>query len=48
MPQLVPFFFLNQLFYGFLSLFILLIIVSVVILPYILKLDIVRSIIVKF
>nr|YP_003127071.1 Atp8p [Brettanomyces bruxellensis]ACU32841.1 Atp8p [Brettanomyces bruxellensis] len=48
MPQLIPFFFLNQLFYGFLTLFILLILVSKIILPYILKLNIVRSIIVKF
>ncbi|YP_008475085.1 ATP synthase F0 subunit 8 (mitochondrion) [Ogataea philodendri] len=48
MPQLVPFFFLNQLFYGYLILFAILVLSSYVILPYILKLRIARIIIAKF
>nr|YP_008474810.1 ATP synthase F0 subunit 8 [Ogataea polymorpha]AGS44042.1 ATP synthase F0 subunit 8 [Ogataea polymorpha] len=47
MPQLIPFFFLNQLFYGYLALFALLVLVSWVILPYLLKLQIVRLLITK-
>ena len=47
MPQLVPFFFLNTLFYGYIGLFIILLLVSSVILPYILKISIIRNIIVK-
>nr|YP_008474937.1 ATP synthase F0 subunit 8 [Pichia kluyveri]AGS44227.1 ATP synthase F0 subunit 8 [Pichia kluyveri] len=47
MPQLVPFFFLNTLFYGYIGLFIILLLVSSIILPYILKISIIRNIIVK-
>nr|YP_004072415.1 ATP synthase subunit 8 [Ogataea polymorpha]ADT63562.1 ATP synthase subunit 8 [Ogataea polymorpha] len=47
MPQLIPFFFLNQLFYGYLALFALLVLVSWVILPYLLQLQIVRLLITK-
>lgn len=47
MPQLVPFFFLNTLFYGYIGLFVILLLVSSIILPYILKISIIRSIIVR-
>ncbi|RRG00096.1 MAG: hypothetical protein DUD39_00675 [Coriobacteriaceae bacterium] len=47
MPQLVPFFFLNTLFYGYIGLFVILLLVSSIILPYILKISIIRNIIVK-
>lgn len=47
MPQLVPFFFLNTLFYGYIALFVILLLVSSIILPYILKISIIRSIIIK-
>lgn len=47
MPQLIPFFFLNQLFYGYLGLFVILVLVSWVILPYIVELYLIRTLIVK-
>ena len=47
MPQLVPFFFLNTLFYVYIALFVILLLVSSIILPYILKISIIRNIIVK-
>ncbi len=47
MPQLVPLFFLNTLFYGYIGLFVILLLVSSIILPYILKISIIRNIIVK-
>ncbi len=47
MPQLVPFFFLNTLFYGYIALFVILVLVSSIILPYILKVNIIRNIIVR-
>lgn len=47
MPQLVPFYFLNQLTYGFIGLYLILILVSQYILPYIIQLYIIRMIISK-
>ncbi len=47
MPQLIPFFFLNQLFYGYIVLLILLILVSSIILPYIIELYLIRTTISK-
>jgi F-type H+-transporting ATPase subunit 8 len=47
MPQLVPFFFLNQIFYGYIVLFVVLLLVSSIILPYILKVSIIRNLIVR-
>lgn len=47
MPQLVPFFFLNQLFYGYIALFVLLVLISSVILPYILQINLIRNLIVR-
>nr|YP_002836215.1 ATP synthase subunit 8 [Nakaseomyces bacillisporus]CAX36945.1 ATP synthase subunit 8 [Nakaseomyces bacillisporus] len=42
MPQLVPFYFMNQLTYGFLLITVLLILFSKVFLPMILKLHVTR------
>ncbi|AMD23031.1 HMI005Wp (mitochondrion) [Eremothecium sinecaudum] len=47
MPQLVPFYFMNQLFYGFLTLSLILITVSQYILPTIIKLYVSRLLITK-
>jgi F-type H+-transporting ATPase subunit 8 len=47
MPQLVPFFFLNQIFYGYIALFAVLLLVSTIILPYVLKVNLIRNLIVR-
>lgn len=47
MPQLVPFFFLNQIFYGYITLFVVLLLVSTIILPYVLKVSLIRNLIVR-
>lgn len=47
MPQLVPFYFMNQLFYGFSTLTILVLIMSLVILPTILYILVSRLYITK-
>lgn len=46
MPQLVPFYFLNQLFFGFISGIILLYLISKYILPLILEFKLVRNFII--
>ncbi|AWU78545.1 ATP synthase subunit 8 (mitochondrion) [Pichia kudriavzevii] len=47
MPQLVPFFFLNTLFYGYMGLFVMLLLVSSMMLPYMLKMSMMRNMMVK-
>lgn len=47
MPQLVPFYFLNQLTYGFILVYSILWLVSKIILPYIIQLYIIRMTIAK-
>lgn len=47
MPQLVPFYFMNQLFYGFTTVSILIFIMSVVIIPTILYILVSRIYITK-
>ncbi|YCL22023.1 F1F0 ATP synthase subunit 8 (mitochondrion) [Komagataella phaffii] len=47
MPQLVPFYFLNQLTYGLLLIYLILVLVSTKILPYIIELYIIRMTISK-
>ncbi|CAL9733176.1 ATP synthase F0 subunit 8 (mitochondrion) [Monosporozyma unispora] len=47
MPQLIPFYFMNQLTYGFLLFVVLLVLFSTILLPMILKLYVSRLFITK-
>ena len=47
MPQMIPFYFINQLTYGFLLIIVLLLLFSIIFLPMILKLHVSRLFISK-